>query len=223
MRVIKGCLVAVPVAALLTVAVMAQDADKKVAGGGVSVKGWTGKADPGNKQGLTVNDSKFAPEGANMRLTTGPAGIYWNAANAAKGDYTVKATFTEPKQTINHAHPYGVFVGGQNLDSDTPTFVYCVAYRDGTFTVRQFAAGKSAQIVRKTPNEKVVKAAGPDAEVKQEVAMSVKGSKIDCSINGTSVWSAEKSEIPGGFNDGLTGIRVSHNSDAIVSGFAVTK
>ena len=223
MRVIKGCLVAVPVAALLSVAVVAQDADKKVAGGGVTVKGWTGKADPGNKQGLTVNDSKFASEGANMRLTTGPAGIYWSAANAAKGDYTVKATFTEPKQTINHPHPFGVFIGGQGLESAEPTFVYCVAYRDGTYTVRQFAAGKSAQIVRKTPNEKVVKAAGPDAEVKQEVAMSVKGSKIDCSINGTSVWSADKSEIPGGFTDGLTGIRVSHNSDAVVSGFAVTK
>ena len=224
MRVIKGCLVAVPVAALLTVAVTAQDADKKVAGGGVSVKGWTGKADPGNKQGLTVNDSKLAPEGANMRLTTGPAAVYWNAANAAKGDYTVKATFTEPKQTINHPHPFGVFVGGKDLETDTPTFVYCVAYRDGTFTVRQFAAGKSAQIVRKTPNEKVVKATGPDAEVKQEVAMSVKGSKVDCTINGASVWSAEKSEIPGGFTgDGLTGIRVSHNSDAVVSGFAVTK
>jgi hypothetical protein len=223
MRVIKGCFVAVPVAVLLSVAVTAQDADKKVANGGVSVKGWTGKADPGNKQGLTVNDSKLASEGASMHLTTGPAAVYWSPANAAKGDYTVKATFKEPKQTINHPHPFGVFVGGKDLETDTPTFVYCVAYRDGTFTVRQYAAGKPAQIVRKTPNEKVVKAAGPDAEVTQEVAMSVKGSKIDCTINGASVWSAEKTEIPGGFADGLTGIRVSHNSDAIVSGFAVTK
>ena len=194
MRVIKGCLVAVPVAALLTVAVTAQDADKKVAGGGVTVKGWTGKADPGNKQGLREIDSPSH----NLMIT-------------------------EPKQTINHPHPFGVFVGGQNLDSETPTFVYCVAYRDGMYTVRQYNAGKPGQIVRKTPNEKVVKAAGPDAEVKQEVAMSVKGSKIDCSINGATVWSAEKSEIPGGFTDGLTGIRVSHNSDAVVSGFAVTK
>jgi len=223
MRVLKGCLVAVPVAALLSVAVVAQDADKKVEGGGVTVKGWTGKADPGNKQGLTVKDSKLAPEGANMRLTTGPAAVYWNPANAAKGDYTVKATFTEPKQTINHPHPFGVFVGGKDLETETPTFLYCVAYRDGTFTVRQYNAGKPSQIAKKNAHEKVMKAAGPDAEVKQEVAMSVKGSKIDCTINGATVWSADKSEIAGGFTDGLTGIRVSHNSDAVVSGFAVTK
>jgi hypothetical protein len=38
------------------------DADRKVAGGGVTVKNWQGNADAG-KQGLTVNDSKCAPEG----------------------------------------------------------------------------------------------------------------------------------------------------------------
>jgi hypothetical protein len=30
-------------------------------------------------------------------VTTGPAVAYWNPANKAAGDYTVKATFTEPK------------------------------------------------------------------------------------------------------------------------------
>jgi hypothetical protein len=224
MRLIKGCCVGVAAAFLLTAATSAQDADKKVAGGGVTAKGWQGKADPNNKQGLTVNDSKFANEGSALRVTTGPAAVYWNPANTAKGDFTVKATFKEPKQTINHPHPFGVFIGGSQLDTDTPSFVYCVAYRDGTFTVRQFAAGKPSQIARKTPHEKVVKAAGPDAEVTQEVAMSVKGPKVECTINGATVWSADKSEIPGlTSTDGLTGIRVSHNSDATISGFAVTK
>ena len=62
----------------------AQDADKKVAGGGVSVKGWQGKVDSGNKQGLTVNDSKFAPEGKGFRVMTGAAGLYWNPPTWAK-------------------------------------------------------------------------------------------------------------------------------------------
>jgi hypothetical protein len=79
-------------------------------------------------------------------------------------------------------------------------------------------------VVRKTPHEKVVKAAGPEAEVKQEVALVVKGSRVECVINGATVWGADKSEIPGlASTDGLTGIRVSHNSDALVSGFSVSK
>lgn len=201
----------------------AQDADRKVAGGGVTVKGWQGKADPGNKQGLTVNDARFAPEGSGYRLTTGPAGVFWNLANTAKGDYTVKATFMEPKQTYNHPHPFGVFIGGSQLDTDTPTMLYCVAYRDGTYIVRQFAAGKVNTIVRKTPNEKIAKAAGPDAPVTQEVGWTVKGDRAECTINGASVWGSTKAELGGASFDGVTGIRVSHNSDAVVSNFALGK
>jgi hypothetical protein len=205
-----------------------QDADKAVAGGGVTVKGWTGKADAGNRQGLTVKDSKLAPEGSGYRLMTGPAGLFWNPANVGKGDFTVKATFTEAKQTYNHPHPFGVFIGGSGLDSDQPQALYCAAYRSGNYIVRGFSGGKPFQIVGKpTPNDAVKKAAGPEAEVVQEVALSVKGDKVDCMVNGTSVWSATKADVTGAgkltSTDGITGIRVSHNSDALVTGFTVTK
>jgi hypothetical protein len=204
------------------------DADKKVAGGGVTVKGWQGKADSGNRQGLTVNDSKFAPEGKGFRLTTGPAALYWNPANTGKGDFTVKATFTEPKQAYNHPHPYGVFIGGSALDSDAPNALYCVAYRNGNYIVRGFSGGKRFDVVAKpTPNDAVKKAAGPEAEVVQEVGWNVKGDKVECVVNGTSVWSGTKADITGPgkleSTDGVTGIRVSHNSDAVVTGFAVGK
>jgi hypothetical protein len=203
-----------------------QDADKKVAGGGVTVKGWQGKADAGNRQGLTVNDSKFAPEGSGFRLTTGPAALYWNPSNVGKGDFTVRATFTEPKQAYNHPHPYGVFIGGKGLDSDSPQALYCAAYRNGNYIVRGFSGGKPFGVVGKpVPNDAVKKAAGPDAEVVQEVALSVKGDKVDCTVNGTSVWSGAKADVTGAgkldATDGVTGIRVSHNSDAVVSNFSV--
>ena len=203
-----------------------QDADKKVAGGGVTVKGWQGKADSGNRQGLTVNDSKFAPEGKGFRLTTGPAALYWNPANVGKGDFTVKSTFTEPKQTYNHAHPFGVFIGGSALDTDAPNALYCVAYRNGNYTVRGFSAGKPFGVVRKpVPHEAVKKAGGPEEEVVQEVAWNVKGDKLECVVNGTAVWSGTKADVTGEgkipSTDGITGIRVSHNSDALVTGFSV--
>lgn len=205
-----------------------QDADKKVAGGGVTVKGWQGRVDTGNKQGLTVNDSKLAPEGAGWRLMTGAAGLYWSPANAGKGDYSVKATFTEPKQPYNHPHPYGVFIGGKGLDTDTPQALYCVAYRNGNYIVRGFSGGKVFPVVGKpTPNEAVKKAESPESQVVQDVAMSVRGDKVECTVNGTSVWSAAKADVTGAgkldSTDGITGIRVSHNSDALVTNFAVGK
>lgn len=205
-----------------------QDADKKVAGGGITVKGWQGKADAGNRQGLTVNDSKFAPEGSGFRLTTGPAALYWNPANMGKGDFSAKATFTEPKQTYNHAHPFGVFIGGSALDSDAPNALYCAAYRNGNYIVRGFSGGKRFDVVAKpAPHDAVKKAAAPENEVVQEVGWTVKGDKLECVVNGTAVWSGTKADVTGAgklpSTDGVVGIRVSHNSEATVSGFAVGK
>ena len=206
----------------------AQDADRKVAGGGVTVPGWKGKEDAGNKQGLTVKDSKLAPEGKGMRLVTGPAGLYWSDKNVAKGDYSVKATFTEPKQSFSHPHPYGVFIGGESLDGGAGNALYCVAYRNGNYIIRGFNAGKRFDIVPKpVPNDAVKKAAGPEAEVVQEVGWNVKGDSVECVINGTSVWKGTKADVTGPgkltSTDGIAGIRVSHNSDAIVTNFAISK
>ena len=204
-----------------------QDADRKVTGG-VTVPGWKGKEDAGNKQGLTVNDSKFAPEGKAFRLTTGPAGLYWSDSNTAKGDYSVKATFTEASQTYNHPHPFGVFIGGDALDSGAPAALYCAAYRNGNYIVRGFSGGKRFDVVAKpAPNDAVKKAASADAAVVQEVGWNVRGDSVECVVNGTSVWKGTKADVTGPgkltSTDGIAGIRVSHNSDALVTGFAVTK
>jgi opacity protein-like surface antigen len=214
-------------AALLTAAVHAQDADRSVAGGGIKAPGWQGKIDPGAaKQGKTVNDSKFVQEGGALRLTIGPAAIYWNPTHTAKGDFTAKATFTESKVTANHPHPYGVFIGGSNLDSDQQTFMYCVAYGDGSFLVRQFNGTNVTTVAKRQPHDAVHKAGG-DGSVTNEVGWRVKGGRAECLINGTAVAGFDASEIVGpgklGSTDGIVGLRVSHNLDVVVSNFGVTK
>jgi len=203
-----------------------QDADQKVAGGGITVKGWQGRTDPNNKQGLTVKDSRFAPEGKGYRLTTGAAGLYWNPAHRASGDYSVRATFREPKQTYNHPHPFGVFIGGRDLEGEKPSALYCVAYRNGNYLVRMFSGGAVVQVSGKpAPHEAVRKAGGPEEEVVQEVGWNVKGDRLECVVNGSAVWSGSKADVTGAgkleSTDGLTGIRISHNSDVIVSDFRV--
>ena len=111
------------------------DPDRVIPGGGISVQGWTGKIDASSAgQGRMLNDAKFAQEGANLHITTGPAVSYWNPANRATGDYTVKATFTEPKYMAlnSHPHSYGIFIGGNDLGTDQQSLLYCAAYGNGT-------------------------------------------------------------------------------------------
>src|ERR1700704_7151979 len=82
------------------------DRDRVIPGGGIFVQGWTGKIDAGSAaQGRVLNDAKFAQEGNNLHVTTGPATTFWNPANKASGDYTVQATFTEPKYMALNSQP----------------------------------------------------------------------------------------------------------------------
>src|SRR3954453_8158649 len=77
---------------------VAQDAAKAVVGGGISVPGWKGQIDASEAgRGGKLEDAKLAKEGNSLHVTTGPAVAYWNPANKASGNYTVKATFNEAK------------------------------------------------------------------------------------------------------------------------------
>ena len=92
------------------------------------------------KPGQSLNNAKFAPDGKDLRVTTGPAVTYWNPANKATGNYTVKATFKEPKyMNLNsHPHPYGIAIAGNDLGTDQQSYLYCAAYGNGNFIVRGF-------------------------------------------------------------------------------------
>ena len=205
-----------------------QDADRSVAGGGITAPGWQGEVDAQSAaQGKSVKDSKFEQKGDAFHLAVGPAAIYWNPKNTAAGDYTVKATFTEPKMVSGHPHPMGLFIGGSKLGTPDQSLMYCTAYRDGTFIVRRFNGTTPTNIARKTPNAAIKKAESADESVTQEVAWVVKGGNAECQINGATVASFPKADIvgPGKLEstDGIYGIRVSHNMDLTVSNLKLTK
>jgi hypothetical protein len=74
------------------------DGSRAVTDGGIKAGGWVGKIDASEeKAGMTINDAKLAQEGAAIHVTTGPATTYWKSDAKASGNYTVKATFNEPK------------------------------------------------------------------------------------------------------------------------------
>jgi len=201
-----------------------------VAGGGITVPGWTGKIDAKEAAaGLTLNSAKLAKDGNALHVTTGPAVTYWNPKNTAKGDYTVKATFTEFKYMSlnNHPHPYGIVIAGNDLGTDQQSYLYCAAYGNGKFIVRGFGPEPFQMNGRGAEDPAVNKAAGVGQPVTQEIAMSVKGDKVECSINNKVVASYDKSALVTAgklkSSDGIYGIRFAHNTDATVTGLKMTK
>ncbi len=224
---------ALAVAAVMLVPVTrahAQDASKSVANGGIMADGWQGKVDPQEeKAGKTVKDAMFMKEGAGFHATTGPATTYWNPANKASGNYTVKATFKEPAYMglNSHPHPYGIVIGGNDMGTDNETFLYCAPYGSGTFIVRGFGPAAFKMNGGGEANAAVHKAAAKGEAVTQEVAMSVKGDEVSCAINGTTVATYKKSDVVGAgklkSTDGVYGIRMAHNTEAVITGLTMTK
>src|SRR2546423_5844911 len=209
---------------------MQDESSHAVPGGGVTVAGWTGKIDAREaSQGMTLNSAKFAKEGDAFHILTGPAVTYWNPANKASGDYTVTAHFREPKfmALMSHPHPYGVMIAGNDLGTEQQTYLYCAAYGDGKFIVRGMGPAPFQLNGRGTPDAAVNKAAGVGEPVTQEIAISVRGDKVECSINNKVVASYDKSALVTAgklkSTDGVYGIRFAHNTEALVTGLKLTR
>jgi len=224
----------IPVAALAVAALTGpiqaqQEMSNAVEDGGVFVDGWMGKIDASESEaGQTLDNARFSEEDGVLHVATGPAVVYWSPANTASGDYTVSATFNEPEymNRNNHPHPYGIVVGGSGLDGDQLHYLYCAAYGNGNFIVRGFGPEPFQLNGRGAANEAVNVAAGPGEPVSQEIAVSVAGDTVECSINGTVVGSYPKSEIVTDgrlmSTDGLYGVRFGHNTEGTVSDLTLT-
>ena len=227
-------IVALPAAALLlaTAPALAQDSSRAVVDGGVKVQGWTGRIDASEAaNGQTLENAKFEAMGSNgFHVTTGPAVAYWNPANTASGSYTVKATFNEAQYMgrNNHPHPYGVFIGGNDMGTESQSYLYCAAYGNGNFIVRGFGpAAFQLNGRRGEANAAVNKAAGQGQPVTQEIAITVTPENVQCAINGTVVGTYPMADVVGAGKlkgtDGVYGIRAGHNTEVMVTNFGMTK
>jgi hypothetical protein len=214
----------------VTPRVRAQEANRAVEGGGIAVPGWLGSIDPKEMAaGEKLSNAKLVKEGDALHVTTGPAVVYWSADNKASGNYTVKATFKEPKymNVNNHPHPYGIFIAGNDMGTDRQSYLYCAAYGNGNFIVRGFGPTPFQMNGRGTAHAAVNKAAGQGQPVTQEIALSVKGDNVECAINGTVVGTYDRSALVTDgklkSTDGVYGVRFAHNTDATVTGLTLTK
>jgi hypothetical protein len=234
MRLVYGSAIAVAFSLCTSLGAQAPaqpDSAMAVKDGGIFAKGWQGKIDAQEeKAGQVLNNARLAEKGGVLTVRTGPAVTYWNPANKAAGNYTVKATFTESNYMglMDHPHPYGIVIAGNDLGGADQSYLYCSAYGNGTFIVRGMGPAPFQASARKPePNAAINKAAGKGSAVTQEIAMAVSGDNVTCSINGTVVGTYKKADVVGAgklkSTDGTFGIRFAHNTEATVTGLTMSK
>ena len=163
---------------------------------------------------------KFTAAGAGLHVVTPQAAVFWNPANAATGNYTLKGTFTLTKST-GYLEYYGLIFGGSNLDGAAQEYLYFVITDDGTWLVKRRMGGTAQEVSDKTSSPAIKK---PDAKgsCTNSLEVRVMADKIDFVINGTVVKTLPKSGAAAK-TDGIYGLRVNHHLDVQVDGFGVSK
>jgi hypothetical protein len=168
-----------------------------------------------------AGEVKFMAMGGGFHTVNPKAAIFWNPANTASGNYTLKATFAQ-NQRSSHQNFLGLIFGGKDLDKATQSYTYfLVAPQGGMWLIKQRKAGQEpTDVVPRSKNAAVVQL---DATGKATNALEVRVSadKVDYVVNGMVVTSTPKSAVT---TDGIYGFRVNHAMpENMITGLSVSK
>ncbi|MHB1298557.1 MAG: hypothetical protein ACYC0B_08530 [Gemmatimonadaceae bacterium] len=196
-----------------TIGAQGADPDKPAAQGNKSLPaGWEMRLDRANADKSTL---QFSMAGPAMRVTSGPAAIYWNAKNATTGPFGVEAGFVQRKKPA-HAEAFGLIWGGKALSADGQQYYYLIVRGDGKYMVKRRAGTETHELVPWTEH----------AAITKEDASGVSRNllKVESSGTGAKLYANGRllKELPGAAATGIVGVRVNHNLDVEITGFRVT-
>src|SRR5207245_10028793 len=104
-------------AATVVFAQRGEDPDRMMKGGALP-PGWMARLDNGSTK---IDGVNFMLMGSTLHFVTGPAGIFYRAADTKSGTYEVHATFTQMAPS-GHREAYGLFIGGSDLGRPTQQY-----------------------------------------------------------------------------------------------------
>jgi hypothetical protein len=210
---------AVAALALVTGVVGAQNpADPDVAarqGAAASPAGWNVRLDRANADRSQV---AFTNMGPGMHVTSGPAAIFWNPSNAKRGEYNAEVTFTQMKAPT-HAEAYGLIWGANALEGDAQNYLYFVIRGDGKYLVRHRAGAVTHDVQAWTEHPAIAKQ-GADGKQTNALRVEVTATASKLYANGQLIKEIPRTGMTS-VTDGIVGLRVNHNLDVHIAGFAV--
>lgn len=179
--------------------------------------GWSMRLDDKD----ATKSAKFVKMGTGYHVTSGGAAIYWQPKDEQKDNYTVSANFRQTTKNVGHGdlgEAYGLFVGGRDLsDASKQTYLYFEARQGGQILINHRAGNEVHKIVDWTPAASVHKF--DDSPNTNELSIKVASDSVRFLVNGTQVQAVSRQQLKD--LSGNVGIRVNHNLDVHVAGFAV--
>jgi hypothetical protein len=179
--------------------------------------GWLDRPD---KAGADMSEVTFVTMDPGWHITSGPAAIYYNPANAASGDFSVTSDIFlfDPE---GRREAFGVFIGGGNLQEASQRYLYFLIRPTGEFLVKQRDGADTPTLVPWTAHDAIIpwSAKEADAATVQNVLTVEAGAEtVSFHVNGSEVASLPRAELQ---VDGVVGLRVNHAVNLHVSSLDV--
>jgi opacity protein-like surface antigen len=167
-----------------------------------------------------AGEVKFMEMSGGFHTVNPKAAIFWNPANTASGNYTLKATFAQNARS-SHPNYLGLLFGGKDLDGANQNYTYfLVAPQNGTWILKQRTGDQTKDVLPRAKNAAIVQldAAG---KATNTLEVRVTADKVDFVVNGTVVGSSPKAGV---VTDGIYGFRVNHAlPDNTITDLSLTK
>ena len=164
---------------------------------------------------------KFVKQGSGFHATNPQAAVYWNPANTASGNYTLKGTF-KLISTTGHREYYGLIFGGSDLEGAGQNYLYFMVEHGGSWLVKSRNGSSTSQVASSEGPSDAVKKAGADGTSTNALEVRVMPKQIEFVVNGTVVNTTPKTG-PAAKTDGIYGIRINHMIEMQIDGFGLTK
>ena len=214
-------LVAVVVGLTLSVSALAQNRgggapQAPTAGNGIEVGGWWARLDDPKEARTGL---KFVTMGTGFRATTGPTIILFDPNEDWEGPYTTKATLTMTK-LASHQVAYGLFVGGQDLDTDKQRYTYFEIRQDGKYLIRKRSGSTIADVAGSWADHAAIQKPNASGSQTNELAIQVGRDAVVFMANGQTVATHPATAID---VVGMSGLRIGHGLDVQIDGFSVSQ
>ncbi len=175
--------------------------------------GWRTRADGGKDEHGGKDTLSFVQMTPGYHVTTGPAAIMWAPDSAATGAFSVDATIFLFPTNGRDQEGYGIFVGGQELDSERQRYTYFLLRNDGKYLIKQRQGAKTTVLRDWTALPAIKVQAGADA-MRNDLRIVVGPTSVSFGVNGTEATSLPRGQVS---PDGIFGLRLNHAVNAHVS------
>ncbi len=146
-----------------------------------------------------AGDIQFKADDSGFHAVNPQAAVYWNPANTASGNYTLKGSF-ELLKLSNHPNYYGLVFGGADLEGPNQAYSYFLVAQDASWILKTrngdtvVRGSNPADVAPKTMST-AVRQPGYDGNAVNDLEVRVQTDKVDYFINKILVHTTPRSAV----------------------------